>query len=199
MKKEELIAQTKNAFDFIQKLYFEVSYLIKEVEGLLSEEEEEFVIGRATGYAIVARSSNGLEPSFVNFWMYRNMTAFFIPKNFTHYEKGQTITRFEDNPRIFCLRIVLDDTDLPEPSVYFGAFYDFKNKRASRFSKVEQCFSTFAYGDKKIFRDYKKIEYEDAAFIFKGKLARTNLYDINSSGDVYEKIIKPGLKLFREL
>ena len=42
MNKSELIAQTRLAFEFIQKLYFEISYLIKEMEGLLAEEEEEF-------------------------------------------------------------------------------------------------------------------------------------------------------------
>jgi len=33
--KSEVIHQTTLAFDFIQKLYLEVSYLIKEIEGIL--------------------------------------------------------------------------------------------------------------------------------------------------------------------
>jgi len=45
MEKTELITQTQLAFDFIQKLYFEVSYLIKEVEGQLAQEEEGFMLG----------------------------------------------------------------------------------------------------------------------------------------------------------
>ena len=37
MNKKEIAKQIKNAFDFIQKLYNESSYLIKEIEGQLDE------------------------------------------------------------------------------------------------------------------------------------------------------------------
>ena len=40
---QNLEMQTRNALTFVQKLYFEISYLIKEVEGLLHLEDEEFV------------------------------------------------------------------------------------------------------------------------------------------------------------
>ena len=51
--KNDLIEQTYLAFDFIQKLYLEVSYLIKEIEGNLQEEKEKFIIGKpGGGYAI---------------------------------------------------------------------------------------------------------------------------------------------------
>ena len=46
IEKSDLPKQTKLAFDFIQKLYLEISYMIKEIEGLLYEQEEKFVIGR---------------------------------------------------------------------------------------------------------------------------------------------------------
>ena len=49
MSSQNLIRQTKNAFEYIQKLYLESSYLIKEMEGLLKEEEENFIIGRPSG------------------------------------------------------------------------------------------------------------------------------------------------------
>jgi hypothetical protein len=62
MEKKGLIEQTRLAFDFIQKLYLEASYLVKEIEGQLAEEEEQFVFGRSGGYAVTARSSTGLEP-----------------------------------------------------------------------------------------------------------------------------------------
>ena len=55
--KAHLMEQTNLAFDFIQKLHLEVSYLIKEIEGILYEEEEKFIIGRPSGYEISARSS----------------------------------------------------------------------------------------------------------------------------------------------
>ena len=44
MNKDKLIKQTENAFEFVQKLYFECSYLIKELEGLLAEEKENFIM-----------------------------------------------------------------------------------------------------------------------------------------------------------
>lgn len=40
-----LAEQTKNSFDFVPKLYFEISYLMKETEAQLHEESDEFVIG----------------------------------------------------------------------------------------------------------------------------------------------------------
>ena len=49
MDRSEIVQQTKLAFDFIQKLYFEVSYLIKEIEGLFAEEEEGFILCRPSG------------------------------------------------------------------------------------------------------------------------------------------------------
>ena len=44
MNKTEIVEQTELAYDFLQKLFFEVSYLIKEMEGLLGEEDPPFVI-----------------------------------------------------------------------------------------------------------------------------------------------------------
>ncbi|MCK5099062.1 MAG: hypothetical protein KAR45_13225, partial [Desulfobacteraceae bacterium] len=60
--KTEIAKQIKNAFEFIQKLYNESSYLVKEIEGQLSESEYKFQILRPSGYSISARSSTGLEP-----------------------------------------------------------------------------------------------------------------------------------------
>lgn len=40
MNKKEIVEQTKLAFDLLEKLYFESSYLIKEIEGILSQEEQ---------------------------------------------------------------------------------------------------------------------------------------------------------------
>ena len=54
------------------------------------------------------------------------------------------------------------------------------------------------YNENKVFSDYKNIDYDDANISFKGKLTRTNLFDINTSEDIEKKLIKPGLMLFRE-
>jgi len=87
----EIIEQTNLAFDFILKLYLEVSYLIKEIEGMLYELEEKFVIGRSGGYHISARSSTGLESSNVSFWLMRKLGVFFIPENKTDRKKKKRI------------------------------------------------------------------------------------------------------------
>ena len=39
MSKEQIIKQTKLAFDLVRRLYLETSYFIKEVEGILQQEE----------------------------------------------------------------------------------------------------------------------------------------------------------------
>lgn len=46
MNKTELVEQTYLAFDFLTKLFHESAYLIKEIEGLLGKEPEDFLIGK---------------------------------------------------------------------------------------------------------------------------------------------------------
>lgn len=126
MEKKTIVEQTKLAFDFIQKLYFEVSYLIKEVEGILAEEKENFVIGRPSGYSVNYRSSTGLEPQNVNLWPVRKMSVFFVPESDSGIRSGKTITPFTSKLKILYLRIILDDKELVEPSIYFGVLFDFQ-------------------------------------------------------------------------
>lgn len=198
MEKSELITQTKLAFDFIQKLYFEVSYLIKEMEGLLAEEKEEFVFGRTSGYQVSARSSNGLDPFLINYWMFKKLAVFFVPKEFTHLEKGQTVTRFEDHPKIIYVRIVLDDKDISQPTIYFGVLEDFAKKGGKSWpEKIEQIMASIDYNESKFILDREDINYEDAYVTFKGKLAHVHLYDIYTGEDVAKKLVAPALKMFR--
>lgn len=198
MNKTELVEQTKRAFDFLQKLYFEVSYLVKEMEGLLSEEDEKFIMGRPSGYMITARSSNGLDPALVNYWLYKKLATFFIPESSGHLIKGQTNTRFEVNTRVIYLRIVLEEKDLIEPTIYSGILYDFLPKNNKWIKKFEQLMGHMEYNETKIFTNPKVIEYEDSYIAFKGKLFSTNLYDISTSQDIADKIIVPTLELYRE-
>jgi hypothetical protein len=196
MQKTQLISQTKNAFDFLQKLYFEVSYLIKEIEGLLAEEQENFLFGRGSGYAIIARSSNGLDTSNVKYWMYKKIACYFIPSDRTKVEKGQTITRLEDDPRVIIIRVVLDDSKIKEPIVIFGVFENFKKKKVWP-EKLEQFLSSIDYYENKVFTENENVFYEDGNMTFTGKLKQVNLYDINNSDDITEKIIKPVLEMYR--
>jgi hypothetical protein len=194
MNKQELIQQTENAFEFNQKLYFEVSYLIKEVEGLLAEEDEKFEFGRSSGYHISTRSSTGLEPNYVNLWPLRKMAVFFVPEELTQLRQGQTITKFENNPKVIYLRILLDDKELSEPVIYTGVLHNFVGKR---FKKVEQVMAQIEYHDTKVFTGAKIIAYEDAYIKFNGQIDQKRLYDINTSEEIYEQILKPALKKYR--
>jgi hypothetical protein len=76
--KREIVEQTRLAFEFIEKLYLEASYLVKEIEGMLAEEEEKFIIGRPSGYGVTTRSSTGLEPNFVRLWLLKKFGVFFV-------------------------------------------------------------------------------------------------------------------------
>jgi hypothetical protein len=198
LNKDELVSQTRLAFDFIQKLYFEVSYLIKEAEGLLAQEDEEFIFGRSGGYAITARSSNGLEPSLVNLWMYKKMAVFFVPKASTETPTGKTTTRIKKDLKILYMRIILDDKDIPEPTVYYGVLHTFVRKENSWLEKIEQLMTQIEYNESKVFDGNEKIDYEDRLISFKGKLESTNLFDIQSSQDIADKILAPALNIFRE-
>jgi hypothetical protein len=54
------------------------------------------------------------------------------------------------------------------------------------------------YNESKVFDGNEKIDYEDRLISFKGKLESTNLFDIQSSQDIADKILAPALNIFRE-
>ena len=195
----QLIGQTKLAFDFLQKLYLEVSYLIKETEGLLYEEEERFVIGKPSGYGISSRSSTGLESNNIGLWLLRKFAVFFVPEDKTTLKKGQTVTPIDENLKVIYLRIVLNDKDLAYPAVYSGVLYNIQQKeRAERIKKFENMMGQFQNKDPKVFVNYKKIDYEDPLIECKGELVRTNLFKISDSESILNKIIRPSLNLYRK-
>ena len=201
VNKNEIIEQTNLAFDFIQKLYFEVSYLIKEVEGILHEEEEKFVIGRPAGYGISARSSTGLESTNVNLWLLRKFAVFFVTEDKTRIERGQTITEIDDNLKILYLRVslILRDKKISEPAVYSGVLYNIRKKpQAKWIGKFENIMGHLEYNDNKIFKNAEKIDYEDAYIKIQGELIKNNLFEINNSETIRKKIIEPALELFRK-
>ncbi|HAV40863.1 MAG TPA: hypothetical protein DCW97_00415 [Acidobacteria bacterium] len=199
INKSEIIEQTNLAFDFIQKLYLEVSYLIKEIEGILHEEEEKFIIGRPAGYGISARSSTGLESTNVNLWLLRKFAVFFVPKDKTRVERGQTITEIDDNLKILYLRIILRDKNINEPKVYAGVLYNIHKKPQVKWvGKFENVTGHLEYNDDKIFKNIEKIDYEDAYIKIQGELVENNLFEINNSETIRKKLIEPSLDLFRK-
>lgn len=201
MNKKEIVEQTKLAYDFLQKLFFEVSYLIKEMEGLLGEEDPPFVICRPSGYNITTRSSNGLEAGSVNFWLLRKLSVAFIPKEIETLVKGQTVTPLRPETKVIYVRIVLEDKGISEPIIYSGVMYDFQKRNDAREwpTKFEQLLTHFEYHERRVFSNPSNINFEDGRVSLKGKLFETPLYDIDSSQVLNEKIIQPVLKLYSDI
>lgn len=197
--KDELVEQTNLAFDLIQKLYLEVSYLIKEMEEMLNEEEEEFVIGKPSGYGITARGSTGLEASNVKLWLLRKFAVCFVTKADTEIKGGKQETKIHDKLKILYLRIVLQDEKVTEPTVYSGVLYGIRDKgKAEWITKFEKLMGHFEYNDDRVFKNPIRIEYEDAYIAIKGELIENKLFEITNSEAIRERIIKPSLNLYRK-
>ncbi len=193
---KDIIKQTKNAFDFIQKLFLEVSYLIKEIEGMVQEEEEKFKIARPTGYSVSTRTSTGLEPINVENWLPKVFVVFFAPEEKMKIYQGQSITKLEKDLKVLLIYIEIMDRELPQPKISYGIIYDIKSKR-SQWHKFEYMMGRFTYNGKKIFKNIPEVDYEDAYCSFKGKFKRINLFSIENSNDIRKKIVEPMLKLYR--
>jgi hypothetical protein len=197
-QKDQIAEQCKLAFDFLQKLYFEVSYFIKEVEGILRDKD--FRIGKPSGYQISSRSSSGLEPVNVNMWLLRKFAVFFAPKDKITLARGQTTLPIEQPTRVLYLRIILDDNTLQCPTVYAGVLYDIqKTPTTGWVKKFEQAMQHIEYNDAKIFKgNLRSLDYEDAHIRFKGHLLEIPLFEINDSEAISTKIVDPCLKLFEK-
>lgn len=195
--KKDITNQIRNAFDFIQKLYNESSYLIKEIEGQLGENEYRFQMLRPSGYSISARSSTGLEPNNVNLWLLRKFAVAFVEESNTEIQKGQNFTEINDNLRVLYFRIVLDDKNQVEPQLIFGVFYEIKQFK-DWVKKFENLMGNFEYVDSKLFAKFPNIDYEDSTFKIKGKFKKVDLLDINSSIELVEKVINPAIKLYEK-
>jgi len=193
--KTEIANQISNAFDFIQKLYNESSYLIKEIEGQLGESG--FQMLRPSGYSISARSSTGLESNNVYLWLLRKFAVAFVEESSTDLQKGQNVTEINDNLKVLYFRVILNDKNQSEPQLIFGVFYDIK-KYKDWVKKFENLLGNFEYVDSKLFAKFPEIDYEDNTFKVKGKFAKVNLLDINSSDELIEKVINPAIKLYEQ-
>jgi len=193
--KKELIEQSELAFDFIQKLYLEVSYLIKEIEVILNDEVEEFVIGKPGGYAVSSKSSSGLESKYVKLWLLRKFAVFFVPQESTEKKGGQLITKINKDLKVIYLRFKLNDTALKEPEIIMGVLHDIETK--NKWEKFEHLMGFFEYNDEKVFKDINNIQYEDATVSLKGKLHKVNLFELNDSQAIKSKLVEPTLALYR--
>ena len=195
---KDLVTQTKNAIDFIQKLYFEISYLIKEIEGVLREEMESFVIGKPSGYGVNTRTSTGLEPINVEMWLSKVFTVFFAPEDRVKTYQGQTITKITKDLKVILIYIELQDKEITSPKIIFARINNIVSKKPN-LDKFEHFLSRFTYNSSKIFNNPPSINYEDSFCSFKGKFDSENLFSINNSEELKKKIIEPVLKLYREI
>jgi len=195
--KNELIEQSNLAFDFIQKLYLEVSYLIKEIEANLNDEVEEFVIGKPGGYGINSKRSAGLESNLVKLWLLRKFAVFFVPQESTEKKGGQLITPINKDLKVIYLRFKLNGPDIKEPEVIMGVLHDIETK--NKWGKFEFLMGFFEYKDDKVFKDINNIQYEDAAVSLKGKLHKVNLFDLNDSKAIKSKLVDPALVFYRKV
>ena len=196
--KSEIVEQTTLAFGFIEKLYLEVSYLVKEIEGILGEEKEKFIIGRPSGYGVSTTRSTGLESNYVMSWMLRKFSVFFVPEDRTKVIGGQTITLLEQDLKVLYFRILLNDKEISEPLIYSGPLYDIKKKPDIKWTKFEHAMAHLEYRGDQIFKNIKPVRHEDAYLSLQGELIRNNLYDVNNSEKIVKKIVEPSLRLYRK-
>ena len=194
---KELKAQWKNAFSFVRKFYFETSYLIKEVEGLLGQEAENFTICRPSGYGATIYSSTGLETRNVESWFPRTATVAFVPDSSTTLKAGQTITKYSSGLMPLFLHVDLFSEDCDEPMIYAGCLKQIVAKKDALKKKMESLLFEFAYNPDKILANVPKIAFEDSYCKLTGTAKEIPLFSINNSEDVSRKIVEPMVKLYR--
>ena len=197
--KKEIVEQSNLAINFVEKLYLESSYLIKEIAGILNEEEEKFIIGKSGGSGISSMSSRGLEPNNVKLWLLKKFSVFFVPEEKTVIRGGTTITKIDKDLKVLYLRIVLNDKNVNEPTVYSGVLYNIEMKLENKFiNKFEHIMTNLEYNENKVFKDIQKINYENIYIKIQGELKEKSLFEITDSDAIVKKIIKPSLELYRK-
>ncbi|MHA1918480.1 MAG: hypothetical protein ACTSWX_01945 [Promethearchaeota archaeon] len=200
MTKREMNEQANLVFEFLDKLYFETAYLIKEIEGLLKREDEEFIIGRPRGYGISAGSSTALE--YPDWWWYKKFSVFFVPKSQTKVVGGKTITPFQKALKIIYLIINLTNKDISSPKIAIGTIFSIYCKSSDHYKKFEDA--TIYYLDT-IWNlavnnpKFAEGSYEDKYMKMKGRFIISDLFDINNTQDIKKKLLTPALNQYRKI
>lgn len=196
--RHEIVSNIDNAFDFIQKLYYESSYLIKEIEGQLAINEVKFQILRPSGYGINTSKSTGLEINYVNSWLIRKFGVAFVEEPFTESNAGVTSTKILPKLKALYFRVILNDKTQKEPRLIYCVFHDIEKKKEN-INKFENLISYFESNDLKIFNSTSEISFENPNFKIKGKFKEVSLLDINTSEELVRLVIKPALKIYSEI
>ena len=168
-----------------------MSYLIKEIEGILYGEEEKFIIGRPGGYSVSTKSSVGLETQYVKLWLYRKFGVFFVPERETKLQGGVTTTKIDENLKLIYLRIVLNDPKAATPLLYSGVLCDIWKKQSDKVHKFEHLMSPIQQKDERIFKDPENVDYEDPLIKLKGRFVKNSLFDMQDSSSLVEKVVHP--------
>lgn len=192
---KELVEQTYNAFGFIQNLYLEISYLIKEIEGLLQLEDERFQILRPSGYSVTSRTSTGLDPVSVEQWLTKSLTVFFCPEQDTEVKSGTTITAFTPELKVMFVNIRIMGKNIDEPKVTFGCIRNIVCKK-NNYNKFENLVWEFSYNEDKIFKNLPEVLCSDNYCSFGGEGKSVKLYSVKNSDDVATMIVEPLMKIY---
>lgn len=200
MDKKQMKEQANLAFEFIEKLYFEITYLIKEIEGLLKQEDEKFVIGRPRGYGITVGSSTALD--YPDWWWYKKFSVFYVPKDNTKTQGGRTITSFQNDLKIIYLIINLSDKNISSPKMAIGALYAIHCKSPEHYKKFEDATVHYLNSIWDLVMNHPNFSegtYEDKYMKLKGRFMVKDLLDINNTQDIQKKLLAPALRQFRNI
>lgn len=195
MNEKEISVQIKNAYGLLEKMFFEIANLIKEIEGNLIEQDEQFIIGRTTGYGMTTRGSAGLESSNIPNWLIRKIAVFFVPEAIATKSSGITTTPCKKDLKVIIVYFDLDHKDKGTPQIYFGILKNFEYKKKD-YSKFEKFMWLFPERGETMFKELKG-RYSDNYFAFDKHIIQSSLLEINNSKTVKSKIIDPILKLYR--
>lgn len=118
----------------------------------------------------------------------------------TDLRGGVTVTNISNDLKVLYLKIILHGENIREPMIYSGVLYGINRKSDSpeKYKKFEQFMGYMESNDSKIFRDIKRIDYEDRNIKVKGELIQNKLFEIKDSDTVVNKIINPTLELYRK-
>ncbi len=199
-KRINLVEQNKRAFNFIEELYVESSFLIKEIKYyLLNNKDYKFVIGKPRGYQITAPSSLGLNS--VELWSLKGFSNFFVEEKFVKKgkDKATTTTALKKGLKVIYIKIIFYDKDnnIEEPIIYSGVLYGFEEPDKSK--KFENFIARIDKNWNKYIKDIQENDgYKYQNINEKGKFIKNKLFDINNSEEINDKIIKPLLELYKK-
>ena len=198
MDKALLSDQTIAAFDYLERLFSETTFLIKELEGRLRREEEEFIIGRGRGYSVSAYSSTSLEST--KWWLYKRLSVFFVPKADATKAPRGTSTAIKEGLKVIFMKVLYREETIKTPKILMGIIskIDSPNRGYKRIEDVVTPYFDYLLKWENQDSGIRERSYKDKFLSFQERYFVWDLFDVNSSGEVQEKLVKPVLELYRQ-